>query len=156
MAVLQLVVREAPEPQLRVTAVENPRQLPPELFDTESQHAFLLGSDDLLVLAFLLSKDKSYRLVDVDFVGRDFEPLDQEDSESLRSDLRSLLGSGNLADLLKFSKERMVGIYVSQVQIRDRETSDVYTLAQDGIITGQSSFNKLAQNISNSVSDWQI
>ena len=83
MAVLQLVVREAPEPQLRVTAVENPRQLPPELFDNESQHAFLLGSDDLLVLAFLLSKSHLYRLVDVEFVGRYFEPLDQEDSESV-------------------------------------------------------------------------
>ncbi|WP_139812330.1 hypothetical protein [Prescottella equi] len=129
MAVLQLIARDP----RGLAFLPNPKQNAPESFDSDSGHALLLGSNDLVEIGANLASF-GFQPLSVDLVDRLYAPVDDDTRERIEPQLVAAMEAGDLTSVRSLHESRLMeGVYVAQLRVRT-PNGPVIALAQDGVL----------------------
>lgn len=133
MTVLQLISRERPAGQAELSVVPNPYEREPDSFENATDHPLHIGSQDLILLAGGLCA-QGFRVTEAILTDRNFTRLEDEDSLELAGELSTLINSASSAELFRFMRSELPGIYVESVRLLDASKRGTILLRQEGIV----------------------
>lgn len=148
MSVLQLIEdRTGDKP--RIEPLPNPDELPPEDFENDGVHTVDLGSDALIQFAGKLSR-AGFRILEFSLVDRFFAEVDADTKKELEPLLRKA-ATADSAFLESFKHQFLVDLFVDHVRMYNRNTGNVVTLGQEGVIHAQTEDIESLSNALNGV-----
>ena len=137
MTTLQLLSQTDSRGQQEVSVVENPAGLPPEqISSTGDSHPALLGSEDLVRLAWRLIREQGYRAVSASIVDTHLSAPESDVAEEIASDLvQALRKPADWASTERAARRALDEYYVLSIELRDGNEQGRVRLSQRGVLT---------------------
>lgn len=134
MTTLQLIRHRKASGESELNAVENQNRTPPTSFRRNGDSPFLLGSEQLLLIAYGLRD--TYRLNRIEFSDSVGMRLSSESTEAITDRLRNAASNSDkrhFNDILNFELE---GLYAVSIELQDRKNKrgGVVTIYRQGVI----------------------
>lgn len=134
MTVLQLIEdRSGGTP--RIETLPNPDGKAPEVLEGEGFTTVDVGSDALITFAARLSH-AGFKILEFSLVNRYFVEIDSDSAFEIEPRLRKLVSTNN-QELEYFKTQFLADLFVDSVRLLNRETGNVVTLGQEGVVHAQ-------------------